>query len=321
MEKMLSIIIVSWNVCKDVIQCIDSIAKNRPSFPYEIILVDNASSDGTVYQVQENFPDIITIENSGNVGFSAANNKGIQRASGEYLLFLNPDTLALPESFDKLIDYMKAHPEVGMCGPQILNPDMTIQRSVRRFPNFRGMFYRFTLFKYFALFRQHARDWKMDDFNHQSQAEAEQLIGAALIAKTSLINELGGFDERFFMYYEEVDLCLRIKQAGLGVMFYPDAKIIHLGGQSARQIPAKVKFMTLCSLVLFMKKHHPTCTGHFLILIFKVGVWLRQFFDMIIFLLASLFSVMRPEKFKKNYLRVKSCFLFLVKYYINFLFT
>ena len=321
MDKTLSVIIVSWNVCNDVMQCIDSIYKNPPSLPYEIVLVDNYSSDDTVLWVRESYPEVIVVQNLQNLGFAAANNKGIQRADGQYVFFLNPDTIILSGSFDKLTAFMETHPDVGLCGPQILNPDMTIQRSARRFPNFGGMFYRFTLFKYLGLFRRYAGYWKMDDFDHTSQKEIEQLMGAALIAKTSLVKELSGFDERFFMYYEEVDLCLRIKQFGLKVMFYPEAKIIHLGGQSAKQIPAKVKFMTLRSLVLFMKKHNPTFVGHLLIFLFKIGVFARQLFEMVIYLIASLFSVMQSERLRKCYLRSRSCFVFLIKYYVGFLFT
>ena len=321
MEKTLTVIIVSWNVCDDVMRCIGSIYKNPSSLPYEIILVDNHSADDTVCRVRGKYPDVVIIENEQNLGFAAANNVGIARATGQYMLFLNPDTIVLPDAFDKLIAFMEAHPDVGLCGPQILNPDMTIQRSVRNFPNFGGMFYRFTFFKYLGLFRKDARYWKMDNFNHTSQKEVEQLMGAALIAKTSLVKELGGFDERFFMYYEEVDLCLRIKQSGQQVIFYPESQIIHLGGQSAKQIPAKVKFMTLRSLVLFMKKHNPTFVGHLLIFLFKIGVFARQLFEMVIYLIASLFSVMQSERLRKCYLRSRSCFVFLIKYYVGFLFT
>ena len=321
MKKTLTIIIVSWNVCEDVIQCIESIYKNPPSSSYEIILVDNASSDDTIVRVRERFPEVIVIENTQNMGFAAANNVGIQKARGQYVFFLNPDTLALSGSFDKLITLMEVRPDVGLCGPQILNPDMTIQRSVRRFPTFRAIFYRFTIFKYLGLFRRYFYEWTMRDFDHQKEIAAEQLIGAALIAPTSLVRDLGGFDECFFMYYEEVDLCIRIKKAGFKVMFYPTAAIIHLGGRSSKQIPARVKFMMLKSLVLFMNKHHSGLKGHLLIFLFKIAVFTRQFFEMMIYFIASVFSLGRPRLLKKNFLRSKSCFLFLIKHYIPFLFA
>ena len=321
MKKTLTIIIVSWNVCEDVIQCIESIYKNPPSSSYEIILVDNASSDDTILRVRERFPKVILIENTQNMGFAAANNRGIQRANGEYVFFLNPDTIILQNSLDKLIAFMKVHPDVGLCGPQILNSDMTIQRSVRKFPTFKAIFYRFTILKYLGLFRKYFYQWTMRDFDHKKEIVAEQLIGAALIARTSLVRDLGGFDECFFMYYEEVDLCLRIKKAGFKVIFYPTAAIVHLGGRSAKQIPARVKFMMLKSLVLFMSKHHSSPTGHFLIFLFKIGVFTRQFFEMTIYFIASVFSLGRPRLLKKNFLRSKSCFLFLIKHYIPFLFA
>ena len=321
MDKKLSIIIVSWNVCTDVIQCVESIFKNPPSSFYEIILVDNASSDDTISCVRELFPEVIVIENMQNLGFATANNIGIQNAKGEYLFFLNPDTLALPGSFDKLITFMEVHPDVGLCGPQILNSDMTIQRSVRKFPTFKAIFYRFTILKYLGLFRKYFYQWTMRDFDHKKEIVAEQLIGAALITRTSLVRQLSGFDESFFMYYEEVDLCLRIKNAGFQIMFYPDPAIVHLGGRSAKQIPAKVKFMMLKSLVIFMNKHHGSLKGWLLIFLFKIGVFTRQFFEMMIYFIASVFSLGRPRLLKKNFLRSKSCFLFLIKHYIPFLFA
>ena len=279
----LSIIIVSWNVCKDVIECIDSIYNNPPVSPYEIILVDNASSDETAFQVRSNFPKVVVICNKQNFGFAAANNKGIQEAKGDYILLLNPDTLILPESLNKLVAFMQESTDVGLCGPKIFNPDMTIQQSVRNFPNFPGMFYRFTFLKYLGLFRQKAQNWKLDGFDYSKQQEVEQLMGAAIIAKTSIIKEYGGFDERFFMYYEEVDLCYRVKHNGMRIVYFPGSQIIHLGGQSAKQIPAKVKYMMLRSLVLFMKKHHPTLVGYSLIGIFKISVFIRQLTEMIFY--------------------------------------
>ena len=321
MQKTLTVIIVSWNVCDDVLQCIASVYRNSPSSPFGIILVDNQSSDNTVALVREQYPAVRIIENDCNLGFAAANNMGIKQAAGEYILFLNPDTIVQPRALDMLLNYMQEHPDVGICGPQILNPDMTIQRSVRRFPTFKAIFYRFTVLKYLGLFRSYFYQWTMRAFDHTEEVSAEQLIGAALMAQTKLVKELAGFDERFFMYYEEVDLCLRIKNAGFQVIFYPVPKIVHLGGQSAKQIPAKVRFMMLRSLVLFMKKHHGDIKGRSLIFFFKIGVFTRQFFEMTIYLIASVFSLARPQVLKKNFLRAKSCFLFLIRHYIPFLFT
>ena len=317
----LSIIIVSWNVCEDVLRCLESIYSCPPSESYEIILVDNASADDTVPCVHERFPEVKLIENAENLGFAAANNRGLEKAAAEYVFFLNPDTIVLPDALDKLIVFMGQHPEIGLCGPQILNPDYSIQRSVRRFPTFKAIASRFTILKYLRLFREDFHRWTMRDFDHKERITADQLMGAAIMARADIIRKIKSFDERFFMYYEEVDLCYRVKKIGLEVVFFPESAIIHLGGSSAKQIPAKVKFMVLKSLVLFMHKHHGGMRVKIYLMLFKLGVFTRQFFEMVLYSFAFLFSFYWPSFGKKNYLRVKSSFLFLVKYYIRLLVT
>lgn len=311
MKKTLSIIIVSWNVRADVVQCIDSIAANPPSQPYEIILVDNASSDDTVVCVRERFPDIVLVENLQNLGFAAANNIGIQTAVAPYLLFLNPDTIVLPQSLDKLIAFMDQHPDAALCGPRILNADRTIQPSVRRFPNVAGMFYRFTFFKYLGIFRSEAAKWKMDDFDHLQEADVEQIMGAAIVARSELIKAMKGFDERFFMYYEEVDLCRRVRQDGWRVIFYPAAEIIHLGGQSSRHVPVKTKFMMLRSLMLYMKKHHPNPV---LLAVFKVNLILTQILELLICSAILPFFLWASDKRSRQIGKIKTAWGLLFKY-------
>jgi len=316
----LSIIIVSWNVCDDLVQCLQSIKRYPPAFLYEIVVVDNHSSDDTANRIISEFPDVRLIVNAENLGFAAANNIGIQEAKGEYLLILNPDTLVLPHSIDLLIRFMDSHPDVGICGPQVLNSDRTIQSSARMYPTFQSIFYRFTIFKYLGLFRRHFYLWTMRDFDHNSMRDVEQLTGAALMTRSYLVKKLHGFDTQFFIYYEEVDLCKRVSMAGYRVVFYPEPQIIHSGGRSAKQVPAKVKLIMLTSLIFYLRKYYSGRINQLLIFLFKVGVFTRQIAELLIYGIATLLSLTDSFRRGKNYSRFISCFEFLTKYYIGLLF-
>jgi len=252
---VLSIIIVSWNVRDCLADCIESILENCRSLEYEIIVVDNASTDGTVDLIRNKYPDLILTSNDTNKGFAYANNQGIQQARGRYLLFLNPDTIIQPNAIEKMLAFLEQNKNVGAVGPKLLNKDFTIQHSVRTFPTFRGALYRHTILRYLGLFKNHHERWRMKDFKCDRLTDVDQLMGAAILAEKDLVLKMGGFDEQFFMYYEEVDFCYRIKNAGYRIVFFPDASIIHLGGKSARQISFRKKIMAIKSLLRFFGKH------------------------------------------------------------------
>ena len=252
---VLSIIIVSWNVCDYLVDCIESILKNCRLLQYEIIVIDNASTDGTVDLIKNKYPGLILIINDTNKGFAYANNQGIRQARGRYLLFLNPDTIIKPDAVEKMLTFLEQNKDVGAIGPRLLNKDLTIQHSVRTFPTFRGALYRHTILRYFGLFKNHHEKWRMKDFKSDRLTDVDQLMGAAILAEKDLVLKMGGFDERFFMYYEEADFCYRIKKAGYRIVYFPDASIIHLGGKSARQIPFRKKIMAIRSLLRFFGKH------------------------------------------------------------------
>ncbi|MHC4114243.1 MAG: glycosyltransferase family 2 protein [Planctomycetota bacterium] len=252
----LSIVIVSWNVRQDIINCLDSIYDSPSSKPFEIIVIDNASSDRSTQEIRKQFPKVTCIANNQNYGFTGANNQGIKLAKGEYLLFLNPDTIMYSGSLDYLVTFMDNNKDVGACGPKLLNEDGSTQQSAREFPSYRGALYRFTFLKYFRIFKNSYRSWLMRDFDHKSQRDVDQLMGAALLVRKSIIDKISGFDESFFMYYEEVDLCYRIKQYGWRIVFLPQACITHLGGRSSQQIPAAKRIMMLRSLLKYFRKNH-----------------------------------------------------------------
>jgi GT2 family glycosyltransferase len=312
----LSIVIVSWNVCKDLIQCLDSIRKYRPFGKYEVIVVDNASTDETVDIVRIRFPEVMMIVNSDNKGFAAANNQGIEKSQSEYILLLNPDTILHPGSLDLLIDFMDSNKEVRACGPKLLNADGTIQRSVRHFPTFRGALYRHTAFRFLGIFRKDYKKWLMKDFDHETRKEVDQLMGAALLIRKAVIDRIGGMDERFFMYYEEVDLCYRIQQAGWRIVFVPEALITHLGSRSSGQIPVRKRIMMLTSLLKFFRKHRGKSITAVFNCLFKPAIILRNICDIISGTFSYMFSVITINSKKRNRsaVKIKTSSVLLGKY-------
>lgn len=296
----LSIIIVSWNVKKVLTDCLGSIEENPASEPFEIVLVDNASSDGAVEFVRNKFPDVVVIANSQNLGFAAANNQGIKKSQGEYILLLNPDTIVHLGSLDVLIEFMDKNEDVGICGPQLLNQDETIQSSVRCFPTFRGALYRHTAIKSLGLFKNEYKKWLMKSFDHKSQMDVDQVMGAALMIRQSIIEDVGAMDEQFFMYYEEVDLCFRIKQAGWRVVFMPEVVITHLGGQSSGQIPVRKRIIAMTSLLKFFRKHRGKYVTAVFNCLFKPSVILRDICDAAAASMAYLYGLIAMDKGRRR---------------------
>lgn len=318
----LSIIIVSWNVKTDLVNCLRSLQEHPCAEHHEVIVIDNNSSDDTVETVKADFPDVVIIDSSKNLGFAAGNNKGIQIAKGQYILLLNPDTIVHSAALDTLITFMDDNPDVGACGPKLLNEDGTIQRSVRRFPTFRASLYRHTILKPLCIFKKQYRKWLMKDFSYDCQAEVCQLMGAALLTRKSVIEQVGAMDEDFFMYYEEVDLCYRIKNAGWRVVFNPEAVITHLGGRSAEQIPAGKRTMMLISMLTYFKKHKGAfATGVFGI-IFKPLVLLIHFYYLSIELIKYFFAILLFDRSRQARCvkRIRNNAVFLGKHSWSFLF-
>ena len=318
----LSIIIVSWNVGEDLLRCLESIKENRPCERFETIVIDNGSTDGTVEAVRKSFPEVVIIVNDENRGFAAANNQGIVQSKGEYVLLLNPDTIVHSGAMDTLIGFMDSHPDIGVCGPKLLNEDGSTQRSVRRLPTFRAVLYRHTIFKLTGLFREQYNKWMMKDFTYDCQKEVFQLMGAALLIRQSVIDQVGLMDENFFMYYEEVDLCYRIKQAGWHITFIPKAVITHLGGQSAGQIPVRTRIMMVKSLLIFFRKHRGKFSTGIFNCVFKPAVILRDICNIASGSITYIFAtvVLNKRQRKKSAAKIKNSALLLGKYSWQLLF-
>lgn len=255
MSLDLSVVIVNWNV-RDLLQrCVESVRSSQRSISTEIIVVDNASTDGSVEMLRAEFPQTVLIANRENRGFPAANNQGIATAEGRYVLLLNPDTEILADALDTLVQYMDAHPDVGLVGPQLLYPDGQVQSSRRRYPTLATLFFESTWLESLAP-RSLLRRYFVLDQPDNAVLDVDWVTGAAMLARREAIQQVGGMDEHFFMYSEELDWCRRIKAAGWRVVYHPSAQVIHYEGKSSEQAVAARHVNFQRSKIRYARKYH-----------------------------------------------------------------
>ena len=252
----ISIIIVSWNVRELLLACLAALpAAVGDAFSYEVIVVDNASEDGTVDAVRTQFPEVRIIANAENLGFTGGNNQGLALARGRFLFLLNPDTLPQPGSIAHLARFLAAHPDVGMVGPRLWYGDGSPQPNRRRFPTLATLFAESTIIQhYFPGLRLFQR-YIMADRPEDEPQEVDWLVGAALMARRAVYEQIGGLDEGFFMYSEEMDWCKRAKDAGWRIAYEPAAEIIHYEGKSSEQAVARRDIFFFSSRVRYAQKH------------------------------------------------------------------
>lgn len=263
MSVKLSIITVSWNTRDLLRRCLDSVRTElalRPNVEVEMFLVDNHSSDGSAQMVGSEHPWVKLVANKENFGFARANNQALRDCSGEYVLLLNPDTQVSPGAIWHLVDFLDRRPGAGVVAPQLLNTDGSVQRSCREFPTFSGMFYELAglsrMFPSGSKKGKRFRAYKMLDWNHDDERQVDQPEGACLAIRRSVIDEVGLLDEGFFMLFEEVDWCYRIKQKGWEIWFTPDARVTHHYGQSIKQVKIKMIISSHRGLYRFWRKHY-----------------------------------------------------------------
>lgn len=255
---------MSWNTREDLRTALQSIDRHRPEGSFEVLVVDNASIDGSPEMVQNEFPWVRLIANKENVGFTRGHNQAVRESHGKYLLILNSDTIILQGALQKLIDFAEANPEAGIVGPRLLNPDGSLQYSCRRFPNLAAAIFRNTpLGKLFPQNR-YTRDYLMTDWDHSTPREVDWVSGAAMFIRREVHEQLQGFDERFFMYCEDVDLCYRAWKAGWKVVYYPEAQIVHAIGRSTDRVANKMIRQFHASMYRFYKKHYARQTPFYL---------------------------------------------------------
>ena len=270
MSENISIVIANWNAGKQLAEAVLSIAKHHHGIISSVIIVDNASSDGSLAQLEvlEGFPfKLQIVRNPDNRGFGAACNQGAALSTSKYLLFLNPDTRLFENSLSIPFDFMEKDENynVGIVGIQLLDEQNHVARSCARFPTV-------TIFAAQALGINRLPKYKhlsqaMSEWRHDSNQIVDQVIGAFFVIRRSIFESLGGFDERFFVYFEEVDLSLRVYQAGYSSVFLANAQAFHAGNGTTKQIKAHRLFYSLRSRLLYGFKHFSKWQAWWLILI------------------------------------------------------
>lgn len=252
----ISVIIVTWNSEKWIKRCLDSILATSGDLKIEIIVVDNFSQDKTVDVINAYDSKIKLIQNTSNWGYAKGCNQGLKIAQGNYMLLLNPDTEVTESSLKKMLDFMEKNQNVGTLGPQLVDFEGQIQPSCRKFPNYKLLLWEFLGLSRFFPKSKIFGAWKMGDFDFRSTKEVEQPMGSALLIRKKVIDQIGFMDESFFLFYNDVDFCYRIKQAGWKIYFYPEARIFHAKGASTGQVRVKMIILSHWGHFLYLKKYH-----------------------------------------------------------------
>lgn len=283
-----------------------SVYEQTEGVSFEVIVIDNASGDGSAEMVKREFPKVILIENRENKGFAAANNQGIAVAKGRYVLLLNSDVVVLDKAITKTVSFADAHPEAAVVGCRVLNSDKTLQPTCSMFQSILNMVLSCSyLYKIFPRNRFFGRQ-KMGWWERNDIRQVDIVTGCFMLVRHEAIGQVGTMDERFFMYGEESDWCYRFKKAGWKVLFAPVGEIIHLGGQSSRQNSVQMLVQLRLSILEFMKKHHSWLTFHIarfltvLFLIVRVPAWLC----------IALFC---PKKVKRSVIMIHAYLIGIVK--------
>lgn len=247
-KQTLSALIVSYNTREMTLDCLRTLIVALHGMESEIIVVDNASSDGSVAALMAEFPVVQLIANSENVGFGAANNQAMAQANGDFFLLLNSDAFPESDAIQVLLDYMLANKKAGVTGPRIANRDGSLQRSCFRLPS-----------PSYAWLENLGLSDGYRRWPHDSIRSVDFVIGACMMVRREVYEEVGGFDERFFMYSEEADWQRRIREAGWDIVFVPDARVRHLGGASGASDKSMTNGYFFDSLDAYVSKHHGVC--------------------------------------------------------------
>jgi GT2 family glycosyltransferase len=265
----LSLVIVNYNTVEDLRKCLTTLKERLSS--RETIVVDNGSTDGSREMVLEEFPWARLLDNPGNPGYASACNRGLAAATQPYALILNSDVEFLGDGLEEVLDYMDAHPEVGALGPMVLNSDGSAQMSCRRFPSMRENVVHGFLGDFWPD-NPFTRSYQMKDMRREEPCEADWVSGAAMFLRRSAAEQVDGFDESYFMYVEDVDLCWRLKRAGFKVVYHPSFKLIHHIGRASSQQSVRMLYEHHRSMYIFFRKRYSGWRGWVLLPLVIVGL-------------------------------------------------
>ena len=238
-------------------ECLESLHLTIQKIQFEVILVDNSSKDDGLESVLKRFPRTRVIDNLRNVGFARANNQGAKIANGDFLLFINPDTNMAEGTVGTMLDYIRSDPLIGILGPKVLNPDQTLQYSCRKFPTiWSGMFNRYSVMTRLFPNNRYSKDYLMLDYDHGSTCSVDWVSGCCMMTPASVFKNINGFDENYFLFIEDVDLCQTMWKSGYRVDYLPSAKISHKISSSKSQLTPQTIIKHHKGMIYYNQKHH-----------------------------------------------------------------
>lgn len=271
-KPMLSIVIVTWNGKRFALECLQSLFAQPLNFPAEIIVVDNASSDGTQEAIRTQFPDVRLIENDQNVGFARANNIGMAESHGQYVCLVNSDVVIPPNCLETMLAYLQANPDIGVLGPKMLSPDGTIGYSVMGLPTVwntlccaLGLHAAFPRCAFFD-------GLMLSGYPYNAVDDVEVLTGWFWMIPRAALQQVGGLDEQFFMYGEDIDWCHRFLKAGWRVVFFSGAEALHYGAASSAKAPTRFYVEMRRANLQYFSKH----AGRFRTFGYRLAIWAHE---------------------------------------------
>ncbi len=252
-----SVIIVNWNTRERLRECLRSVFSSEGTASFEVFVVDNASEDGSAEMILHEYPKVILIENKTNRGFAAANNQAIRRSQGSNILLLNPDCELTPGALENLLIFIKSKPLAGVVGGKLFGKDNELQFSVRRFPTLASQAAILLKLPHLAPNLPSVKRYLAEDYNYRAPGAADQVMGAFFAIPRHVLAEVGLLDENFYIWFEEVDFCKRVRARGYEVLFTPMAEAKHVGGESFGRLLALPKQRIWNrSLSFYLRKHH-----------------------------------------------------------------
>ncbi len=267
----LSILIVTWNSRATIRDCLKSIQNTRQNLDYQVLVWDNLSTDDTVKIIQTEFPKVQLFESQQNLGFAGGNNGLLAKANSAFILFLNPDTVIIDNSVTKMLEYLKSNPSVVALGPKLLYSDSTFQLSFAKFPNLASEF--FTKIYQRSTNKRRSLVLKFLENTSAKTQEVDWVSGACMLTRKKLLQEVGKFDENFFLYFEDADLCYRMKSKGK-IIYFPEVQVVHVVGSSTKSQNLQTEYHYRKSQLYYYKLHNSLISNLILklYLSFKFGL-------------------------------------------------
>jgi len=278
----LSIVIVNWNTRDLLVECISSVYKTVNNLTFEIWLVDNGSTDGSIEVMRRRFPDVKIIANKENLGFAKANNQALRQIKGRYAVLLNTDTVLTEGAIETIVEFMGNNKEIGICGGQLINADGAKQNSIANIPTIVTELLNKSLLR-----RLFPKKYPGKGQDVKYPIEVESVIGACMIVKKEAIDAVGLMDESYFFFLEETDWCLHMRKKGWRVFHHPGARIYHLQGQSAGGVNIRARVEYWKSRYIFFKKNYDSTIFNIL----RLGLLLRLFISFLMTLLLTIVSL------------------------------